>query len=382
MATATDSRAERRKRRADARSAAEAPVETDRKGTPKKRKGPIREWVDALVFAVVVMLFVRTLFVDQFRIPTGSMEDNLLVGDFLFVSKLHYGTRTPLSLGIPFTKIYVPGLELPHTRLPGFSEVERKDAFVFNWPGDDPALPIDRREHYIKRVIGMPGDTYEIRDGVVYIDGQPLPDAEGYQHAYFVIKNDPRTPLSATHLKEMGAKEVYAQSDPAYVVVVATKPVADAIAALPYVERVQRTSEPAAGEPGYVDNKWPRGQGYTTSNYGPIELPAEGQTFTFTEQNWPYLSDIINRHEDHTASKAPDGTYRIDGQPATTYTFSQDYFFGMGDNRDDSLDSRFWGPVPKNHIIGKAVMTYFSWDGKDGFPWIRFERILKPIRQH
>lgn len=377
MATATTSRAERRKNRAATRNEAGQPG----KDGSRKRKGPVREWIEALVFAAVVMLFVRTFFVDQFRIPTGSMENNLLVGDFLFVSKLHYGVRTPVSLGIPFTSIHVPGLELPYTRLPGFSEVERKDAFVFNWPGDDLRLPIDRRQHYVKRAIGMPGDTYEIIDGVVHIDGQPLPDGEGYQHAYFVIKKDARTPLSPTRLKEMGAKEVYAQSDPGYVVMVATKPVADAVAALPYVERVERTREPEPGQPGYIDNKWPQGQGYTSYNYGPIELPAEGQTFTFTGENWPYLAAVINAHEGHRAERRADGTFLIDGRPAAAYTFSQDYFFAMGDNRDDSLDSRFWGPVPMNHVIGNSVMTYFSWNGAGGFPFVRFERILKPIRQ-
>lgn len=375
MASATETRAERRKRRASGREA--APAEAG----PKKKKGPVREWIEALVFAAVVMLFVRTFFVDQFRIPTGSMEGNLLVGDFLFVSKLHYGTRTPVSLGIPFTSIHVPGLDLPHTRLPGFSEVQRKDAFVFNWPGDRLSLPVDRRQHYVKRVIGLPGETLEIREGVVFINGQPLPDGEQYQHAYYVFKQDPRTPLSEVRLREMGVRQVYAQPDAPYLVVVATKATAEAVAALPYVERVERVREAAQGQPGYVDNKWPSGQGFTSWNYGPVELPAEGQTFTFTDENWPYLSATINDHEGRRAERRPDGTFLIDGQPATTYTFAQDYFFAMGDNRDDSLDSRFWGFVPMNHVIGKAVMTYFSWDSEDGFPWIRFERILKPIRQ-
>ncbi len=324
------------------------------------------------------MLFVRTFFVDQFRIPTGSMESNLLVGDFLFVSKLHYGTRTPVSLGIPFTTLHVPGLELPHTRLPGFSEVERRDAFVFNWPGDDLSLPVDRRQHYVKRVVGLPGETLEIREGVVHINGQPLPDGENYQHAYVIYKRDPRLPLSEVRLRELGVRQVVGQGAE-YSIVIATKPVADAVAALPYVERVERFREPGPGEPGFENNKWPAGQGYTSWNYGPVELPAEGQTFTFTDQNWPYLSATINAHEGHRAERRADGTFLIDGQPAQQYTFTQDYFFAMGDNRDDSLDSRFWGYVPMNHVIGKAVMTYFSWDGQ-GFP-VRYERILKPIRQ-
>ncbi|HEX7071025.1 MAG TPA: signal peptidase I, partial [Rhodothermales bacterium] len=136
------------------------------------------------MFALVVMLVVRTLIFDLFRIPSPSMEKTLLVGDYLFVSKLHYGTRTPLSIGIPFTQIYLRGIDLPSTRLPGFSEVKRGDAIVFNWPADDAHPPIDRKTHYIKRVVGLPGETLSVRDKVVYIDDQPLEPKEGMQQRW------------------------------------------------------------------------------------------------------------------------------------------------------------------------------------------------------
>ncbi|HYE59234.1 MAG TPA: signal peptidase I, partial [Rhodothermales bacterium] len=189
-------RAEREARRSATRAGASAndvPAPTGKDGRPRKKKGKLREWLDAIVFAVVVMLVVRTFFMDQFRIPTPSMEKSLLVGDFLFVSKLHYGARTPISLGIPFTKIHVPGLKLPGTRLPGFSEPKRGDAIVFNWPGmpqETPTLPVDRRDFYIKRLIALPGETVEIRNSAVFVNGTALPEGENYQHIYLVYKRD------------------------------------------------------------------------------------------------------------------------------------------------------------------------------------------------
>ena len=173
-------RAARAQQRAQQR-AASVPVNGKGKdpAPPKKPKSKFREWTDALLFAVVVMLIVRTLFFDLFRIPTPSMENNLLIGDYLFVSKLHYGTRTPVTLGIPFTEIYLKGLELPWTRVPGFSEVQRSDAIVFNWPADEENKPIDRKMHYIKRVIGLPGETLDVRNKVVHINGEALPIQEG-----------------------------------------------------------------------------------------------------------------------------------------------------------------------------------------------------------
>ena len=351
----------------------------------RKKKGPIREWVDALVFALVVMLFVRTFFMDQFRIPTPSMEKSLLVGDFLFVSKMHYGARTPSTLGIPFTQIFVPGLTLPHTRLPGFSTVKRGDAFVFNWPNDRQTLPPDRRMHYIKRAIGMPGDTLSVRAGAVFINGRAIPEGQGYQHAYFVYKRDAATTLPETRLRALGASEVYSAGEGApYVTVIATKAAADGIAALPYVERVEQVRAPQPGQVGFMDVMYPQGAGYTQHDFGPVVIPAEGRAVTLTDENWPYLGPTINRYEGHTAERLADSTFTVDGRPAASYTFRQNYYFAMGDNRDNSEDSRFWGFVPFDHVVGKAVMVYLSLDFDRpilGFiPTPRLNRIGKPVR--
>jgi signal peptidase I len=338
-------------------------------------KSHLREWIDALVFAVIVMLIVRTLLFDLFRIPTPSMEKNLLVGDYLFVSKLNYGTRTPRTLGIPFTDIYVPGLTLPNTRLPGFGEVERGDAVVFNWPADL-GKPVDRREHYIKRVIGLPGDTIAVTRNVVSINSEPLPLATGMQQMWFVEKTGPRVRLPSSALLELGVSELSQTANPAVVRISATTSAAEEIATWSYVQAVRpalHESDPVTDSMMYV-----KGRGWTPHDFGPLPIPARDQTVTLTMENWPYYETVIARYEGHTAEALPDSTFRIDGQAAETYTFAQDYFFMMGDNRDNSEDSRFWGYVPMDHIVGKAIFIYFSWDAERTLP--RFGRLFSGVR--
>ncbi len=347
----------------------------------KKKKGPIREWLDAVVFAVVVMLFVRTLFMDQFRIPTPSMEKSLLVGDFLFVSKVHYGARTPMSLGIPFTKWHVRGLDLPGTRLPGFSQVERGDAVVFNWPGmpDTPnTLPVDRRDFYIKRIVGLPGETLRIDSSVVSVDGRVVHEAATAQHLSLVYKRDAAQVMPEARVRELGGALV--QETPEVSVINGTQAVQDAVARLPYVERVERYRAPRTGQLGYQNGLFPAEKNWTVHDYGPVTIPKAGTTVTFTPENVSYLVPTIDRYEGRTAERRADGTVAIDGQVATTYTFRQDYYFAMGDNRDDSQDSRFFGFVPYDHVVGKAVLVYLSFDTSGSIPVPRLGRIGTVVR--
>lgn len=327
-----------------------------------------------MIFAVVVMVILRTLFFDLFQIPTPSMEKNLLVGDYLFVSKVHYGTRTPMTIGIPFTQVYLPGVKLPWTRFPGFSEVKRGDAAVFNWPDDDVDV-IDRRTHYIKRVVGLPGDTLSLVDKVVHIDGEPLPLMEGMQQNWWIYKTDPRVTLNASALAELGVTDCSQTENALVVQCVATTAASETIEAWPWVERV----EPAIARqnPVYDAAMYPPGHGYTTDNYGPVVVPEEGVAITLTEENWPYLAPVIGRHEGHQVSHREGGPFMIDGEARTEYTFSQNYYFMMGDNRDNSEDSRFWGFVPFDHVVGKAVLVYFSWNRDTNLP--RFSRLFSRI---
>ncbi len=357
--------------RAEQRDAA-VPVNGKAPST-KKQKSKLREWSDALIFAVVVMLIVRTLFFDLFRIPTPSMENNLLIGDYLFVSKVHYGTRTPITLGVPFTQIYLKGIELPWTRVPGFSTVKRGDAIVFNWPYEE--KPIDRKMHYIKRVVGLPGETLEVLEKVVHLDGTPLPIQEGMQQHWYVYKNDPRVRLSSVKLRELGIKEVTPTANPSIVRILATAKAVDEMREWPWIERVEPSITQDAS--GYSAHMYPPGRGYTPDNYGPVTIPQRDHSVTLTAENWPVYETVIRRYEGHTTRLRNDGRFEIDGQPVTTYTFDQDYFFVMGDNRDNSEDSRFWGFVPMDHIVGKALLIYFSWDAEESLP--RFSRLFSTI---
>ena len=320
-----------------------------------------------------MVVIVRAFFFDMFRIPTPSMEKSLMVGDYLFVSKLHYGYRTPYTLGVPFTQLYLPGVRLPHTRLPGFSEVQRGDAIVFNYPADP--HPVDRKMHYIKRVIGMPGDSLSIRDKVVHINGQPLPMMPTMQQQWNVYKTSPRVRLSKARLDDIGIDSAWAlpSRNSNLVQVTATKEAAESLARWPYVERV----EPSIMERPVGYGLFPEGRSYTRDNYGPIPVPREGETVKLTEKNWAVYGPVIRRYEGHAARYLGNGIFTIDGERTDTYTFKQDYFFAMGDNRDSSEDSRFWGYVPMSHVVGKAVMIYFSWDAEEMLP--RFGRIFELI---
>lgn len=371
----TGHRTKRRKRGSAGRNGLAGAKGKARRGDEKEPgKGPVREWLDALVFALVVMLIVRTLLFDLFRIPTPSMEKNLLIGDYLFVSKLNYGTRTPVSIGIPFTQIYLRGIELPFTRLLGFSDVDRGDAIVFNYPPED--KPIDRKMHYIKRVVGLPGEEVEVRDKQVYADGQHVPIQEGMQQYWSLVKRDARVRLSSAALEALGVSEIAQTSDPAVVRIVATEAAVDEIRQWAWVETVEPYVAPE--NIGYSDLMYPAGREFTPDNYGPVQIPASGQTVALNEESVALYGPVITDYEHRDLVRRDDGTYEIDGVAADSYTFGQDYYFVMGDNRDNSEDSRFWGFVPMDHVVGKAILIYFSWDANRSMP--RFGRMFSLIK--
>lgn len=337
-----------------------------------QKKSELRQWGEALIVAFVVVLIVRTLLFDLFRIPTPSMEENLLVGDYLFVSKLHYGTRLPMSVGVPFTSIYVPGVSFPYTRLSGFSSVQRGDPIVFNFPPK--AAPIDRKVHYIKRVIGMPGESIAVKDKLAHVEGEPLPLGTGMQQYWTVTKSDPRYQIPRTRMEAMGISQVKPTEQSNTVRILATPAGVKRVHDFSWVESVKPY---VIDNSEYSDLMYPPGRGYTPDNYGPVQIPKKGQTITLTDRNWPVYKKVIVKYEGQDARQMTDSTFAIEGDRTTTYTFQQDYFFVMGDNRDNSEDSRFWGFVPMDHVVGKAILTYFSWDYEAWAP--RFWRIMNPI---
>ncbi len=352
----------------------------------KKKKGPIREWLDAIVFAVIFMVILRSIFFDLFRIPTPSMEKSLLVGDYIVVSKIHYGMRSPITLGIPFSPIYLPGLELPWTRFPGFTSPKRFDTVVFNWPVDE-GKPIDRKTYYIKRIIGMPGDTLSIVDKVVHVNRDTLffketkkPLKDTMQHLWFVYKEDPRVRLPSARLRELGISEAFPTMNPAIERIQATDEAAAAVASWDYVTDVRPVIRGARSNQGI--SLYPANADNSTDNFAPLVIPGEDNTVNLNAENWPIYQPVITNYEGQVASLDGDRIL-INGQVRETYTFSQDYYFVMGDNRDNSEDSRFWGFVPMDHVVGRAVAVYFSWNSQ-GSPFligqIRGNRMFRAIQ--
>lgn len=322
------------------------------------------------------MAIVRTFFVDQFRIPSPSMEKSLLVGDYLFVSKLHYGPRLPMSICVPYTDWCVPGVTLPYVRLPGFDDLDRGDEVVFNWPPSE--KPIDRKVHYIKRAVGLPGETLEVRDKVVYHDGEPYPLQPTMQQLWNVEKEEASYQLSGARLSDLGVDRIMRTGEAGTVRVQATTAAAKAIRSWPWIASV----EPYVQEQrrAYGPSLFPSGRHYTRDNFGPVTIPEEGMTVELNEKTWPVYRKVIDDYEHRAARRLGPGRYEIDGEIVSEYTFRQDYFFAMGDNRDDSQDSRFWGFVPMDHLVGKAVMVYFSWDEDAGWMGLpRFGRTFHTL---
>jgi signal peptidase I len=318
--------------------------------------------------ALAAALGIRLFIAEAFRIPTASMEENLLVGDFVLVSKLHYGARTPATLGLPFTDHYLRGVSLPTFRLPGFSDVRRGDVVVFNHPVE--RRPVDRRTHFIKRVVGMPGDTVAVVGKEVRVNGESLELRAGMQTDWLVTLGD--AAFSLDTFREAGVQTPVVREGERQWRVRMTPSEAETVAQWDAVEDLR----PAIS--GHKEMLFPYSARQTIDDYGPVVVPKRGQTVRLTTATWPVVRDVIERHEGRTARRFADGRYEIDGALVDTYTFEKDYYFVLGDNRDDSSDSRRWGFVPRDHLVGKAILIYFSWDAHDARP--RFERFFRSVR--
>jgi signal peptidase I len=369
----------------------------------EKKKGFFREWGDAILFAVVAATLIRWATFEAYTIPTPSMEDSLLVGDYLFVSKLHYGPRTPQTpLQIPLThqtlwgtsiKSYSDLIQLPSYRLPGFSEVQRGDVVVFNVPFES-QHPADLRTNYIKRCVAVAGDVLEIKDTQVFLNGKPMPNPPQSQNRYFLQVPQPNDDLYKSFQEQRvtnfnhpdGRPEpIYGTPEPTFMID-ATPATADFFRKQPYVKAViQDKAAPGQGEPDVFPNNadYPHStpqpvNNWNKDNFGPLQLPREGQTVQLTPQNTPIYQKIIMRYEHNEGLMMQNGVLMQNGQPLKSYTFKQNYYFMMGDNRHDSLDSRYWGFVPEDHIVGKAVLIWLSVDPyADFFHKIRWNRLFK-----
>ncbi|RKE92304.1 signal peptidase I [Ichthyenterobacterium magnum] len=410
-------------------------------------KTALGDWVSSILFAIVAATLVHTYFIQPYTIPTSSLEKTLLVGDFLFVSKFHYGARTPITTvaapmvhdTIPVAKVksYLPKFELPYFRLPGFENIERNDIVVFNWPVDTlynmykPAdkkhyKPIDKRTNYVKRCVGIPGDSLEVRNGYVYINGKQneLPERAKLQFFYTIqtknqisqefldkygiteytgvyalptnvwedtriqeylrknninlqaVSKDSLTVELSGNLSEKAYKQLKFESS-VKLNVNLTDELANKMKTDPNIVSIQK-QEATSWDPSI----FPRDPSYAwnNDNFGPIYMPEAGKTIQLNIDVLPIYKRIITEYEGHKLS-VNGNQISIDGKPADTYTFDQDYYWMMGDNRHNSLDARSWGFVPFDHVVGKPVFVWMSWDtrGEGFFNKIRWERLFTTV---
>ncbi|MDP5171735.1 MAG: signal peptidase I [Bacteroidia bacterium] len=372
-------------------------------------KGQIREWGDAILFAGVSALIIRTLFIEAFMIPTSSMERTLMAGDFLFVSKFHYGARMPMMpLSVPFihNKIklgessfpsYLKFLELPYWRFPGFRDVERNDIVVFNYPAHDIddlndgaglVEPTSMKENYIKRCVAVAGDTLQIVDQQVHINGKIGYNPPNMQYEYQVVTDG--SGFSNERLNQLGFREFKRptfqnpnpNANPNYFPAVQRgtytffmpDSIAKIIKGFSNVKKVDTIYRRAGSWDSntYPKEKNPEGKffDWNIDNFGPIVIPAKGMTVKLTEENVSIYWRVIDAYEGHDIS-VENNAIMIDGQVATEYTFEMDYYWMMGDNRHNSEDSRFWGFVPETHIVGRPLFVFFSYEADFGVRWNR-----------
>jgi signal peptidase I len=371
---------------------------TDRSLQPENRTA---DTVSSLLFAVIVATLVHTYFIQPYTIPTSSLEKSLLVGDFLFVSKMNYGARVPMTTvalpmvhdTIPFLKrkSYLTWPELPYLRLPALQSINRTDIVVFNWPADTVYKfrddtgrrvdkPIDKKSNYVKRCVGIPGDSLSIKDGLIYINGKELilPERAKPQFSYKVAL-DGKTPIDFEYLfKDMditdGAGFIDDQKKDTLFIAALTAAGAERLKNVPGITGVKRiiSKDVENGIFPHI-NKWNR------DNFGPIYIPQKGKTVALTMETLPFYKTIITDYEENKL-EVKDSEILINDKVATTYTFKQDYYWMMGDNRHNSEDSRYWGYVPENHIVGKPIFIWLSIDSNaKGLDKIRWERLFTTV---
>jgi len=409
----------------------------------KKREGAnskVVEWIDALIFAVIAVTLINIFIFQNYKIPTGSMEKTLQIGDHLFVSKLKFGPKMPNTpLSFPFaqhtmpltkeTKSYLEWIKWPYKRLTGFTHVKNDDIVVFNFPEGDTVMiqnqassyyldmlrfagdyinqdrfsgkplqpfehykglarnlifsrfditvrPVDKRENYIKRCVAVAGDTLRIVNTQVYINGKPQHPYPGIQFRYTIQTDGSRINTRTFEKLNIYRDDVYSRGDGIYdIPLIAAN--ADELRKLSNVQSVEKRMKP---QNEYNSETFPHNNHYpwNEDNFGPLWIPKKDVTIKIDASNICIYERIITAYEGNQL-KIQDGDIYINGVKTDTYTFKMDYYWMMGDNRHDSLDSRFWGFVPEDHIVGAPRFVWLSLNKDKNFPFnIRFKRMFRP----
>ena len=383
-------------------------------------KPVLRDWTEAALFAIFAAALIRLLLIESFIIPTPSMEGNLNVGDFLFVSKINYGLRVPETiLMLPLVhnrtpliggESYIDGAGLPYRRLPALEKVDRYDPVVFNMPAQDSIYlfpgwtytrndyenglmrgndaeevrsgrnklvtrPRDKKDHYVKRAIGLPGETLQLKDRQVLINGKPINDPENVQYTYDVTFTGPPNTSRWADMK-ISEQDIRARQGSQYILLLDETQLA-----------FLKQGDPGATfthydpQPETPVSLYPHSAKYfadwTIDNYGPITIPARGMTVTLDERNYQLYWRPIKVYENNPDFEMRGGKFYLGGQPITEYTFGMDYYWMMGDNRHNSEDSRTWGFVPEDHLVGKPLFIWFSIKEGSLGNGINFDRIFR-----
>ena len=378
----------------------------DRSRIPRTSGG---EWVSSILFAVVAATIVHTYVMQPFTIPTSSLEKTLLVGDFLFVSKFHYGARTPMTavafpmvhdtIPILKSKSYLKDLQIPYFRFPGFQKIKQNDIVVFSWPPDTltnitnprskvDIKPLDKKSNYVKRCVGLPGDSLEVRDGYVYINGtkNELPGRAKLQFGYAFRTENPLNPSFAA--EQYDITDLYPMDNPpSYRVFRAmmTDASYERFKNYPGMDTIFKTT----AKKGVSDlSTFPQSPYYqwNTDYFGAMYIPKAGASVAITAETLPLYRRIIEVYEGSEMGIknkiSQSGTQvLLNGNPLTSYTFKLDYYWLMGDNRNNSQDARMWGFVPFTHVVGKPVLVWMSWNSnaKGIMNKIRWERLFTTV---
>lgn len=392
-----------------------------KKNPPDGKQTKVIEWVDAIIFAVIAATFIRLFFIEAYTIPTSSMEKSMMVGDYLFVSKTAYGPKMPNTpISFPFVhhtmplsstmKSFSTIIHYPYRRIAGFGKVKNDDVVVFNFPeGDTVAInmpdrsyyelvrmygrervnndkssfgeiiyrPVDKRENYIKRCIAIAGDSLKIVKGQVFVNGKPQKEIQGIQYKYLVTINGTSFNSSALEKLDVSQSEIEG-SDSRYILPLTAMQLKKT-ESLKFIQSKERALYPTDYNDPSLFPSDPKFS-WNLDNFGPIWIPKKGVTINLSLSNLPLYKRIIAVYEENDL-KVKDGTIFINGVPASTYTFKMDYFWMMGDNRNNSADSRYWGFVPEDHVVGKASFVWLSLDKNKSFlSKIRWDRFFMAVK--